>query len=851
MPDPRATQILRQSVDDWNEWRKNRPGPDLSNASLSGAQLARANLSGCNLSWADLTDADLRDTNLQRATLGGAVFSGAVLHGADFSDVDFSPALSLFRSGPSVRPDDEPPPAFLRASFREADLRGAKFVKTDLRAVEFVDADLRGVVCRQAVLAGVDLHWANLEGCDLRETDLRGSNLSYCNLSNADLRRADLEGADVRLAHFRGANLLGANLVRVRFQWLADASELRDARNLLLAFLSSDLAAELGFPENHNENVGKLDFRSYLLERANLEAADFRGASFENTRCALARFRGAVLTSANLRRADLRGADLRAANLRSADLFGADLRGARLDEATLSGANLQRARMEGCTGLDIRHLSEAANHVLALLDASMVVELGLPVDHNDRVEANDLQGYDLKNADLRRADLTAATLTKANLSGANLDEARLSQANLEDASLMGASLVKGDLTRAVLADARLRDADLRDADLREIQILSTRQLAGTNVSGAKLPDALKAFEALQSIKESSENSRKIFVSMLLLAMYSWLTVAATKDAALLTNTGMLQLPIIQTQIPIGWFYWVTPVMLLGVFLYCHFYLQNLWEELAQLPAYFPDGRPLHQRVYPWLLNSIPRAHFARLRSERGLLSFIQYWTTIILTWWVVPPTEILFWLRYLPRHEWVGTMLQVMIAAGSVAAANVFLRLAGSTLEGKTPELKVFPLRESYKDLMVSFAPAATTAIILTVLSFGAIESSPGISAVDPRSWVPRLLVGVHLNHSAQLADEDISLKPPNWVTDRPDFDQIKGARLANRDLRHAEAKNAFLVKADLTGTDLRYADLRGADLRRAILTGAFLHGADLTGAKLDGAITSGCHCDGVIGMAP
>lgn len=135
------------------------------------------------------------------------------------------------------------------------------------------------------------------------------------------------------------------------------------------------------------------------------------------------------------------------------------------------------------------------------------------------------------------------------------------------------------------------------------------------------------------------------------------------------------------------------------------------------------------------------------------------------------------------------------------------------------------------------------------MVSFGAIESRPGTATLDPRYWSPRLLTAVHLKYSAQLADEDVSIKPSNWVTDRPDFDQVKGARLAHRDLRHAQGANAFLVKADLTSADLGYADLRRADLRGAILTDARLSGANLTGAKLEGAVTSGCDFSDVIGL--
>jgi uncharacterized protein YjbI with pentapeptide repeats len=845
--------ILRGTVEDWNRWRSGRPAVDLRLADLSRLSLAGANLSGCTLVNADLTGTDLRGADLSRAALSGASFTRARLRGANFSGADFWPpqlSASEVRAAPQPHEIAGEWMAAFRVSLRECDAREAQFTRTDLRLVEFVDADLRGATFRYAQLSQVDLHWANLQGADLRDADLRGANLAYTNLANADLRRADLLGADVSLAHFPGANLFGANLRDVKFRWLDDASELRNARNLLLAYFSADLAGELEFPDAHNENVGKLDFRAYNLEGARLESADFRGASFENTRCAGASFRGAVLAAANLRRADLRGADLEGADLRHADLFAADLRGARLADASLNHANLQRARLEGVV-VTADQVKAAANHMLSFLDADIIANLGLPKDHNERLEANDLREYDLSRANLRRCDLSGVSLVRANLAAAQLNEARLCHANLESATLVGANAVKADFTGANLAGTILREGDFCDADLRDIQVLSTQQLAGTNVSGAKLPAAVGSFEALQSIKESSENARKIFLSMLLLSAYSWLTIAATKDAALLTNTGQMQLPIIQTQIPIAWFYWVTPLFLLGVFLYCHFYLQNLWEELAQLPAIFPDGRPLHQRVYPWLVNSIARAHFLRLRSDRGLLSYLQYWTTIVLTWWVVPATELLFWIRYLPRHEWVGTTLTVITTGVAVAGATFFQRLARSTLEGRQSESDPVLVRQPFKAAAATLAPSAVVVGVLAVFSVGAIQHGPGHRAVDPRSWVRSVLGTLHIADAARLAEEDVSARPATWQSDRPDFDQVKGARLASRNLRNASARGAFLVKADLTGANLEFADLRNADLRRAVLSGARLGGANLTGAKLEGANLQDCVCQNAIGLQP
>ena len=112
----------------------------------------------------------------------------------------------------------------------------------------------------------------------------------------------------------------------------------------------------------------------------------------------------------------------------------------------------------------------------------------------------------------------------------------------------------------------------------------------------------------------------------------------------------MELPIISTDIPIDWFYPVAPLVLLAAFFYLHFYLRRLWEGLADLPARFPDGKRLDQRAYPWLLNSLVRRHFERLR-ERPFTSHMEEWFTIFLAWWAVPITLAGFWLLYLPRGD--------------------------------------------------------------------------------------------------------------------------------------------------------------------------------------------------------
>ena len=80
---------------------------------------------------------------------------------------------------------------------------------------------------------------------------------------------------------------------------------------------------------------------------------------------------------------------------------------------------------------------------------------------------------------------------------------------------------------------------------------------------------------------------------------------------------------------------------------------------------------------------------------------------------------------------------------------------------------------------------------------------------------------------------------------------QVRPINLRGMHLNFLNAPSAFLVNADLRGSQLQFANLRGADLRAALFrdekksinfTGANLSGATLTGADLSGATLTGAN---------
>jgi hypothetical protein len=184
--------LLEQSVEIWNQWRKEhreiRPdfsyadlhGKDLSKVFFNGALLSHTNLNGANLSQAvlasaHLTQANLDQADLRRTYLGSADLSNASLRGANLNEADLFQANM---SGADMR----------GASLINANISQANLISTDLNEVDMKDARL-GLT----VFADVDLH--SVQGLEHTIHQCK-SYLSYdvITRSHGDLPAAFLQG---------------------------------------------------------------------------------------------------------------------------------------------------------------------------------------------------------------------------------------------------------------------------------------------------------------------------------------------------------------------------------------------------------------------------------------------------------------------------------------------------------------------------------------------------------------------------------------------------------------------------------------------------------------------------------
>lgn len=144
-------EILRQGVEVWNRWRKERRDiqPDLQESNLKNLDLERA-----DLILANLAKADLSEMVLTRAELGGANLSGANLSWTDLTCTDLSEAdlTGAFLRGAGLNETN-----FSHANLKATDFRGAYMGFTIFGDVDLgIAHGLEDVIHQGPSIIGID-----------------------------------------------------------------------------------------------------------------------------------------------------------------------------------------------------------------------------------------------------------------------------------------------------------------------------------------------------------------------------------------------------------------------------------------------------------------------------------------------------------------------------------------------------------------------------------------------------------------------------------------------------------------------------------------------------------------------
>lgn len=491
--------------------------------------------------------------------------------------------------------------------------------------------------------------------------------------------------------------------------------------------------------------------------------------------------------------------------------------------------------------------AEDSATTISLIDLAEILD-----QHKIWVESSGESG---NKADLCGVNLAKADLTGVNLEGAFLQRANLSGADLSMANLRGASLVQANLRNSNLLGTELRGANLMGANLYGAEGVWVGRLGGTNLFDAVLPESIASFDTTKAIADATKFARMFYFLILGLSLACIALIGTTTDVRLIADASAIPLPRFGRFLSMTSFYMGAPLLLFVLYLRFHFLLLRLWGSMSGLPAVFKDGQTL-EKDGPWYLMGLVRRHFRWMREGRSPFWVLETVVATALAYWFVPGTLFLFWLRYLVRQDFRGTLLHAFLLTLAVAAATCVPTIVARVLQPGDP------LRHKTKNLWrVSFTTARVallTGCAMVIFSLGVNHGLPSDSSMEPEHskgsllrWVSEAMQSIGYRPYAELTEAMLSGPPPrgNWSDEA--LPSVPGAKLNEMNLRFARAYKAYLVnaklwRANLEGAYLSEGDLRGSNLREAVLKDAVLDrvqaskivavSADATRANFTGA---------------
>ena len=480
---------------------------------------------------------------------------------------------------------------------------------------------------------------------------------------------------------------------------------------------------------------------------------------------------------------------------------------------------------------------------ISLIDLAEILD-----QHKQWVESGGETG---NKADLCGINLSKADLTGVNLQAAHLHRVNLSGADLSMANLRGASLVRANLQNTNLLGTELRGANLMGANVYGADGLWFGRLGGTNLFDAVLPESISAMDSSKAIGDATKVARWFYFLTVGLSLVCCLLIAYTNDVRLLINSSALPFAKLGNLLPMTGLYLGGPIVLLILSLRFHFLLLRLWGSMAALPAVFPDGQTL-EKDGPWYLMGLVRRHFRWQGEARAAMTAFESVLSTLLAYWIVPATLFFFWLRYLTRQDFRGTLLHVFLMTIAVATATSVPFVVSRVL--RPGDIRLPKSKNILRMILGTTRAALAVGCILFVISLGVNRGLPSdrtatkVSPADPRRWAATVFQSVGYRPYAVLTEASLSTSLPKgtpWTDEN--IAKIQGAHLNEMNLRYARAYHAFLVnaklwRANLEGIYLSEGDLRGANMRETLLRSGIFDRAQLSHAVLVSANATGAN---------
>src|ERR1700704_7062404 len=135
-----------------------------------------------------------------------------------------------------------------------------------------------------------------------------------------------------------------------------------------------------------------------------------------------------------------------------------------------------------------------------------------------------------------------------------------------------------------------------------------------------------------------------------------------------------------------------------------------------------------------------RRHFRWQGESRSAMTAFETVLSTVLAYWIVPVTLFFFWLRYLPRQDFRGTLLHVFLMTVSVATATCVPFVVSRVL--RPGDIRLPKSKNVLRMILGTTRAALATGCILFLFSLGVNRGLPfdrgasaGGSTAGGKSW--------------------------------------------------------------------------------------------------------------------
>ncbi|WP_136441416.1 hypothetical protein [Pacificoceanicola onchidii] len=164
--------------------------------------------------------------------------------------------------------------------------------------------------------------------------------------------------------------------------------------------------------------------------------------------------------------------------------------------------------------------------------------------------------------------------------------------------------------------------------------------------------------------------------------YAMVTVMGLDDRSFFTGGAATKLPILNFSVDFSYFILIAPTLIALVYGYLHNLIEQLWYDLATLPARGEDGQPISAHLPVWLLIDsalILRRWFGDDDAppvDLSPLSIIGMFGITVLIWGAAPAVVAVFWLKASVLHDmgiqlWIGLALFYCLASAWWSAVSL------------------------------------------------------------------------------------------------------------------------------------------------------------------------------------